>query len=131
MGIIDINLDETPDREMPIEVGLRVLELVDIEEQEKDGRTIYNAKFKVNEPDADDHERVGFERFDFQYPKAQIKFKQMIRALGHDGTGSGVDTADLIGCTCKAHVAERTYVDKDTDETISTTQVKKFLVEAS
>ncbi|MEK0325694.1 MAG: hypothetical protein QQN63_08315, partial [Nitrosopumilus sp.] len=34
MGIIDINLDETPDREMPIEVGLRVLELVDIEEQE-------------------------------------------------------------------------------------------------
>ena len=102
MGIIDINLDETPDREMPIEVGLRVLELVDIEEQEKDGRTIYNAKFKVNE---------------------------MIRALGHDGTGTGVDTADLIGCTCKAHVAERTYIDKDTDETVSTTQVKKFLVE--
>ena len=130
MAIIDINLDETPDRELPIEVGLRVLELMDIEEQEKDGNTIYNAKLKVNEPDAQDHDRIGYERFDFQYPKAQIKFKQMVKALGHAGTGGGIDTADLIGCTCKAHVASRVYKDKDTEEMVETTQVKKFLVEA-
>ena len=129
--MIDINLDDTPDRIEPIEVGIRVLTVVDIEEQtDKNGDVVHVVQLKVNEPDAPDHERMGWERFNFKYAPARVKFKQFIKSCGHDGSGAGVDTTELIGCDCKAVVASRNYTDKDSGDQVTTTQVKKFLFEA-
>ena len=128
---IQIYLDETPDRIEPIIAGIRVLDVVDIAEQEdKNGDTVYVVQLKVNEPDAEDHERMGWERFNFKYAPARVKFKQVVKSCGHEGTGEGVEPSELIGTQCKAHVAPRVYTDNDTGEQVETTQVKKFLFEA-
>ncbi len=130
-SLIDINLDETPDRMEPIAVGIRTLDIKDIETQEDaNGDSVHIVTLQVNEPDAEDHERLGWERFNFKYTPARIKFKHLVRAAGHSGTGQQVDPADLIGCTVQATVASRTYKDKDTGEMKDTTQVREFLHEA-
>jgi len=128
---IQINFDDTPDRIEPIEVGIRILDVVDIDEQEdSNGDTVYVVQLKVNEPDAADHERMGWERFNFKYVPARIKFKQFVKSCGHEATGDGVEPSELIGCQVKALVATRVYKDKDTGDDVQTTQVKKFLFDA-
>jgi hypothetical protein len=126
--LIDINLDDTPTELPPINEGVRLLHIDDIETKEKDdGGVYYNVCLSVNEPDAEDHERKGWERFDFQYPMARTQFKNLCLAAGHSGTGEGVDLTDLIGCDVKCIVAPRVYKDKTTGEQKQTTQVKKWL----
>jgi hypothetical protein len=83
----------------------------------------------VNQPDTEDHERLTWDRFNFKYTPARIKFKQLCKAAGHSGVGGGVEPSELIGCTVKAAIKDRTYQDKDTGETVATTQISKYLFE--
>lgn len=130
MALIDLNLDDTPDRMLPISPGVRTLDIRDIkEEEDKNGDNVVIVECAVNEPDSDEHERRTWERFNFKYPAARVKFKQLVKSAGHSGTGEGVETSDLIGCTIQAIVKSRTYKDKDTGETVETAQVSKFLFE--
>ena len=127
--MIDINLDDTPDRIEPIEVGIRVLTVVDIEEQEdKNGDVVHVVQLKVNEPDAPDHERMGWERFNFKYEIARINFKKFVKACGHTATGQGVDPADLIGCTFEGRVVNKDDTDAD-GEPIVRSNIKKYICE--
>ena len=126
MALIQINLDETPDKMEPIAIGIRVLKIEDIEEQEVDDGTIFLTTLSVDEPDAPDHERKGWERFNFKYAPARIKFKNMCKSAGHSGEGQGVEPSELINCHVKAEVAPRVYTDKEGNKQ-ETTQVKRFL----
>lgn len=129
--LIDINLDDTPDRIDPVAAGVRTLDIVDIvSEENSQGETVHVVSLKVNQPEADDHERMTWDRFNFKYAPARVKFKQLCKAAGHTGTGQGVDVSELIGCTVKAIVKPRSYKDKDTGEIVDTTQVGKYLSEA-
>lgn len=129
-GFIPINLDETPEQMEPIMVGVRTLVIKDIETKQTDeGEDYYLATLQVNEPDAEDHERLGWERFNFKYAPARTKFKQLCKSAGHSGTGSQVDPSELIDCTVTAEVTPRVYKDKTTNEQKETTQIKRFLWE--
>lgn len=128
--LIDINLDDTPDKMEPVAAGVRIFDIVDIvSEENTQGETVHVVTLKVNQPEAEDHERMSWDRFNFRYPVARVKFKQLVKAAGHVGTGQGVDPSELIGCTVKALVKPRTYKDKDTGEMVETTQVSKYLYE--
>ena len=126
--IIDINLDETPDEMPQIATGVRILEIRDIEDQEDiNGDTVHIVKLSVAEPDADDNELQTWERFNFKYPIARVRFKKLCLAAGHEGGSGGVDPADLIGCTLRASIVPNTYTDKDSGEMKTNTKVKEFL----
>lgn len=128
--LIDINLDDTPDKMLPIDIGVRTLDIMDItSEEDQNGDTIHIVQLKVNMPEADDHERMAWDRFNFKYLPARVKFKQLVKAAGHTGTGESVDPTELIGCTVKATVKPRTYKDKTTGEDVQTTQVSRYLFE--
>jgi hypothetical protein len=127
---ININLDETPDKMLPVEVGIRTLDVKDVSEgTTAAGDQKWTAELEVNEPDAEDHERKMWDQFILKHAPARVKFKQFCKSAGHPGTGEGVDPADLIGCTVKAVVKPRTYEDQDTGETVETTQVKSYIFE--
>ena len=129
--LIDINLDDTPDKMEPVEVGVRVLDIKDIvTEENSQGEQIHVVTLQVNQPEAIDHERMTWDRFNFKYAPARVKFKQLCKAAGHTGTGQGVDPSELIGCSVKALVKPRTYKDKDSGEMVDTTQVSKYLFES-
>lgn len=126
--IIDINLDETPDELPQIQTGIRILEIKDIEDKElPDGDTVHIVKLAVAEPDADDNELQTWERFNFKYPIARVRFKQLCTAAGHEGGSGGVDTSELIGCTLRASIIPNTYTDKDSGEMKTNSKVKDFL----
>lgn len=130
MPLIEIDFDATPDKMLPLSVGLRTLDITDIEtsEDEKNpGSMIVTAEFKVNEPDSEEHERKAFDRFHLHYAPARTKFKQLCKSAGHGATGKGIDASDLIGCTVKALVAPNHYKDKDTGETVENTQTKRYV----
>ena len=128
---IDINFDDTPDDMPVVSEGVHVFEVLDVEEKEdKNGDSYQSVSMKVVEPGEEDHDRRHWERFNFKYAPARVKFKNFIRSCGHDGSGAGVDTTELIGCDCKAVVASRNYTDKDSGDQVTTTQVKKFLYDA-
>ena len=130
MVLIDINLDETPDKMEPVAAGIRIFEIKDIvSEENTQGGTVHVVTLQVNQPEAEDHERMTWDRFDFKYAPARVKFKQLVKAAGHVGTGQGVDPSELIGCTVKAVVKPRSYTDKDTKEVVETTQVSRYLFE--
>ena len=131
MAKIDINLDETPDKILPVEPGIRTMDVRDFSEgKTAKGEVKWTAELEVNEPDADDHERRLWDQFVLKYHPAQVKFKQFLKSCGHPATGDEVDPSDLIGCTCTAVVKPRTYEDEDTGETIETSQVKSYMFEA-
>lgn len=128
MVTIPINLEEIPDKMPSVEVGDRIFKVIDIEEKkDKEGRTVHMVSFEVDEPDAEDNGRRIWERFNFYYEIARIKFKAFTRSCGHDGKGQP-DTAELIGASCRGLVSSRTF--KDTDGVAQeTTQISKFLFE--
>jgi hypothetical protein len=128
MATIDINLDDTPESLPPVEPGVRILTIKDIKEEEsKQGDMQQVVELEVNQPDAPDHERKMWDRFNFKYPIARTKFKQLVLAAGHEGTGMGVEPAELIGTDVKAVVKPRVYKDPTTEEMVETTQVQKYL----
>lgn len=130
--MIDINLDDTPDKLQPVEVGIRILKIIDVTtEDNAQGEAIHIVELQVDQLEAPDHERKMWDRFNFKFAPARTKFKQLVKAAGHSGRGSGVDPSELIGCTVKASVKPRTYKDKDTDETVETTQVSKYLFDST
>ena len=125
--MIPINLDETPDKVQLVNPGTRVLKVVDVTANETAAGTVYNAILSVEEPGVEDNGRHVYDRFDFQYEKARIRFKQFVVACGHKGLGSGVDTSELIGANVRAVVAPRTYEDKDTGQTEEARNIKKYI----
>lgn len=131
MPKIQINLDETPDKILHPNPGIRTMDVKDFSEgKTQAGDVKWTAELEVNEPDADDHGRRMWDQFVLKYHPAQVKFKQFVKSCGHAGTGEEVDPSDLIGCTCTAVVKPRTYEDEDTGETIETAQVKSYMFEA-
>lgn len=129
--LIDINLDETPDRLLPVSAGIRTLEIKDVtQEENSEGENIITAELQVNEPESEEDSRKAWDRFNFKYAPARVKFKQLCKAAGHAGTGKGIDPSELIGCTVRAAFKDRVYKDKDTGEMIPTTQISKYIFDA-
>jgi len=128
MPLIEINLDETPDKLLPVSVGIRTLLIRDVTQ---DDEGVVTVELEINEPDHAEHERRTWDRFDFKYPIARIKFKQLCKAAGHTGTGGGVDPSELIGETVQAAFKSRVYKDKDTEEMVETTNIQKYIFDAN
>ena len=129
MPLIAINLEETPEKLPPIEVGIRTLRISDIKEMnDKQGNSFQSVEFEVDQPGSPDQGRKGWDRFNFEYPAAKTKFKTLVLAAGLDASSpDGVDTSELIGKVVKASVKSRTYQYEETGETVHTTQISKYI----
>ena len=127
--MIDIDFDNTPDGLLPISTGIRTLRIMDVtqKESETSGSVIVTAELSVEEEGSEENERRVWDRFNFEYPPARIKFKQLCKSAGLSAGGHGIDSSSLIGQIVKAAVKPRTYVDPDTKETIQTTQIQRYL----
>lgn len=128
MPAISINLNEVPDKILPVSVGLRTLEVENISQDTNDkGEVVLSATFKVvDENNPDEVGRKVFDNFNLKYLPAQVKFKNLITAAGLDASGNGFDTEQLIGKTVIAEIAPNTWKDKDTGEIKENTKLKAY-----
>ncbi len=126
--LIDINLDDTPDDILPISAGVRTFDVMDVrQETDNKNRDYIVADLEVNEPENDEHGRKTSSRFYLQFAPARVNFKRFVKACGGSGTGTGIDPADLIGCTCKAVVKTSTYEEQESGETRERSNVDRFM----
>ena len=130
MGIIDINLDETPEVMPTLQTGLRILTIKDVEQQtDKNEKSFVMVEFEVEEPDSEENGDKAWDRFYLEFKPARVKFKQLCMSAGIGHGSLGVDTSDLIGRTVRALVKSRTYKD-ESGETQETTQISKYVCDA-
>lgn len=130
MPLVEMNFDDTPDKMLPVEAGVRLFKITDFTEEENDlGEKIRIVELEVLE--GDDAGRKAWDRFNFKYKPAMVKFKQLVKSAGLPAVGQGIDSSMLIGQTVRAVVKPRTYKDKTTNETKETTQVAEYLFEAA
>ena len=111
MGLISINLDETPDEMPQAQPGIRILKVVAISDEvgKSSGKPYTKVELQIEEDDAEDNGTKLWENFSLGNPMGQISFKKFIMAAGHAGTGQEVDPTEIVGCTVKAALVGRTY----------------------
>lgn len=130
MGLIDINLDETPDTMPIVSAGIRTFTVKDIKpDTDKAGDPMHVMECEIEEPDSEENGWKMWDRFNFKYDIAKVNFKKFCKACGHGGSGSNVDTADLIGCTFKAAVKHKVLTDPDSGESREVANIGKYLFE--
>lgn len=125
MPQIDINLETTPDEFPNISVGVHLFEVIKYEEDADDeGNAVHAFQLKCLATGPDEG-LLAFERFNFKYKPAQIKFKHFVVSAGLAAT-NGVEAADLVGKTVRGIVKPNIYTDKNTGEQIEKTQIKDY-----
>ena len=129
MSMIEIDFDSTPDKMLPLAVGERTLIIKDVKTEPNPSNpdeNITTVELQVNEPNSNEHERRTWDRFNFKYAPARVKFKQLCKSAGYNTTGQGIDSSELIECAVKALVKTRHYKDDD-GKTVETTQIHSYI----
>jgi hypothetical protein len=124
------NYGDTPD-DLNVAPGAYEFTIKDLgpTDPDKEGRPVLLAELVVT-TEGPEQEKMAWERFNFHYPVAKVRFKNLCKSAGIASDAGDIDTADLIGCTVKAEVVSNTYKDRETGVMKENTKIGKYIFDA-
>lgn len=129
-GTLNLNFDTVPLKVLPIPAGwytLSVAEAPTVDALESGKGNMLNIQARVS--DGEFLGRAIKGGIFLGNEMGQSAAKRFVLSCGADVKGkTGVDLAELVGCTFKGRVDVETFKPKGTDETVQVNKLKDFLV---